>query len=303
MGADEKPVIMFGGKGGVGKTTCAAATALGYAGLQVNTLVISTDPTPSLADIFEVRGTEKPIRISDNLHLAELGIDEVKDLWHQRFGREVYEVFSSMVSIEYDEFVDFITSILPGLQEEFMVDYIRDLVDEARYEKIIWDTAPLGQTMHLLNMPGMMLEHLKPAPRIYSRLKLGGISRRPILKILEEWSVLSQLDIRFLCDKVEYKLVTIPEALAVAQINGIIAEFSRHGFGFSEVIVNNVIMSPDSEFLKSKSDQQQAYIERIQRLCAGRKIRKLPLFQYEIMGIDRLREIAARLFAKTGADL
>ncbi|MDY6912797.1 MAG: ArsA-related P-loop ATPase, partial [Chloroflexota bacterium] len=122
----EKRVIMFGGKGGVGKTTSAAATALHYARKGLNTLIISTDPMPSLADIFEVSNSQKLARVTDNLHLSELGTEEVKGMWNSKFGPEVYELFSSMVSIEYAEFVDFITSILPGLQEEFMVDYIKE---------------------------------------------------------------------------------------------------------------------------------------------------------------------------------
>ena len=81
----EKSVIMFGGKGGVGKTTCAGAAALHYAKLGLSTLVISTDPAPSLSDIFEVDGRQKPAEVTENLHLAELGIDEVRDMWDRKF--------------------------------------------------------------------------------------------------------------------------------------------------------------------------------------------------------------------------
>ena len=112
---------MFAGKGGVGKTTCAGATALHYASLGEPTLIISTDPTPSLSHIFEISSKQKPVKVLDNLFLAELGLDEVKQMWDRKFGKEVYEVFSSFVSIKYDAFVDFMSSILPGLSDEFMV--------------------------------------------------------------------------------------------------------------------------------------------------------------------------------------
>lgn len=292
----DKRVIMFAGKGGVGKTTCAGATALHYAGLGINTLVISTDPTPSLSDIFEASGDVKPLRVMDNLHLAELGTDEVKEMWNKKFGPQVYEVFSSMVSIEYEEFVDFITSILPGLQEEFMVDYIRELLMKGAYERIVWDTAPLGQTIHLLNMPGMLRQHLKPAPKIYSRLKPGSLSKRSIMKILEEWAQLSAEDMGFLKEEVDFSLVTIPEALAVQQLDGVFAEFARHGFAFGRLIVNNVIKSPDSDFLLAKSGQQQKYLRRIEEKCAGLQTVELPLFPYEIKGTKRLEEIGGVLF-------
>ncbi len=287
---------MFGGKGGVGKTTCAGATALHYAVSGFQTLIISTDPTPSLSDIFEVHSLQKPVRVMDNLYLAELGTREVKEMWDKRFGREVYEVFSSMVSIEYDEFVDFITSILPGLQEEFMVDYIRELVSKGTYARIVWDTAPLGQTIHLLNMPQMLRDHLKTAPKIYSRLKPGKLSKRPILKILEEWAELSAEDMRFLKEEVDFTLVTIPEALAVQQLDRIFTEFSQHGFEFNHVIINNVIKSADSDFLRTKSGQQQGYIKQIRERCKLMKNTELPLFPYEIKGLERLEEIGRALF-------
>ena len=73
----EGRVTMFAGKGGVGKTTCAAATALHYASLEEETLIISTDPTPSLAHIFEINDEQKPARVRQDLDLAELGLGEV----------------------------------------------------------------------------------------------------------------------------------------------------------------------------------------------------------------------------------
>jgi len=293
----EKPVLMFGGKGGVGKTTCAGATALHWARKGFKTLVISTDPTPSLRDIFEIAPTEKPAKVEENLWLAELGLAEVKAMWDAKFGREVYEVFSSFVSIEYAEFVDFITSILPGLQEEFMVDYIRTLTQNRAYQRIVWDTAPLGQTIHLLNMPEMLREHLRPAPKIYARLKIGGRSKRPILKILEEWSDLSAEDMEFLRSEVAFNLVTIPEALAVRQLDGVFAEFARHGFAFNRVIINNVIRTLDSDFLKTKGAEQKRYIE----LIRGKGIPtiEVPLFPYEIKGTRRLERVGEALFGQS----
>ena len=97
---------MFAGKGGVGKTTCAAATALYYALRGERTLIISTDPTPSLRHIFEIKERGELVKVSEMLHLDEIGVEKVKQMWDGKFGREVYEVFSSFVAIEYDEFVE-----------------------------------------------------------------------------------------------------------------------------------------------------------------------------------------------------
>jgi len=293
----EKSVIMFGGKGGVGKTTCAGAAALHYAKLGLSTLVISTDPAPSLSDIFEVDGRQKPAEVTENLHLAELGIDEVRDMWDRKFGREVYEIFSAVVEIKYEEFVEFITSILPGLRDEFMIDYIKNLVRSGLYQKIVWDTAPLGQTIDLLKTPTMLREHLKPAIKIYSKLITSGRSKRSILDIITDWAKLSAEGMEFLKQEVEFNLVAIPEALAVQQLDGVFAEFSRNDFKISRLIINNVIKAADSDFLCTKREQQQGYIKNIHARRDGRQVIELPLFPYEIKGVKRLEEIRGALFA------
>ncbi len=289
-------VTMFAGKGGVGKTTCAAATALHYALLGEEALVVSTDPTPSLSHIFEVKDEQKPVRVSDSLYLAELGIDEVKQMWDEKFGREVYEVFSAFVSVSYEQFADFITSILPGLRDEFTVDYIRRLASEKRYRRIVWDTAPLGQTLGLLETPAMLNQHLKPAPRIYSRLKLGAKTRRSVLDIIKGWETLSAEDMDFLRNAVRFVMVTIPEALAVEQLESIVAEFDKFGFKVKQLIINNVIVDLSSEFLVTKARQQRRYIELLHDRYHYMEIVELPMFPREIKGVERLKDIEKSLF-------
>jgi len=289
-------VTMFAGKGGVGKTTCAAATALHHATQGEDTLILSTDPTPSLSHIYETRAKEKPQRVAAGLYLAELGMNEVKQMWDRKFGREVYAVFSSLVSVAYEEFSDFITSILPGLRDEFMVDYIKEMVRGEKYRNIVWDTAPLGQTLGLLQTPAMLSHHLKPAPRIYSRLKLGADTRRSVLDIIRGWDKLSHEDIDFLRGEVSFVLVTIPEALAVEQLDGIFGELHQLDVKIERLVINNVVKDTSSPFLRTKADQQQKYIELIRRKYQQIDIVELPLLPHEIKGLDALKEIGKSLF-------
>ena len=290
-------VTMFAGKGGVGKTTCAGATALHYASADGTTLAISTDPTPSLSHIFELREKLKPARVLDGLYGAELGKSEVREMWERKFGREVYEVFSSFVSVDYDEFTDFVTSILPGLHDEFMVDYIKDLSRGETYRHIVWDTAPMGQTLGLLQTPAMLREHLRPAPRIYSRLKLGRETRKSVLDIIKEWEALSAEDMEFLRQDVRFVIVTIPEALAVEQLDTTFGELDRYGFRADLLVINNVIKEVGgSEFLQARAEQQQAYIELLHRSYSAIDIVEVPLFPHEIKGVDRLRKVEESLF-------
>jgi len=296
VSAEKSNITVLAGKGGVGKTTCAAATALHHAGLGEPTLAISTDATPSLSHIFEVTDREKPAEVKRGLYISELGVEEVREMWNEKFGREVYEVFSSFVSIDYEEFTEFMTSLLPGLGDEFMVDYIRELSQKDTYEAIVWDTAPLGQTLALIQTPPMLARHLKLAPRIYSKLKLGPVSREPILDIISRWEKLSLDNIRFLQDRVEFIMVTIPEALAVEQLEHVFRELDKYGLKVKQLVINNVIKADDSEFLVLKARQQERYLEAIYSRYSGLPIVEIPMFPYEVKGLSRLEEVSGILF-------
>jgi len=292
-------ITLFTGKGGVGKTTCAAATALHYSTSGKETLAISTDATPSLSHIFELTDKNKPTRVKEFLYINELGINEVMEMWDKKFGAEVYEVFSSLVSIDYPSFLEFMISILPGLSEEFMLDYIRELSVKGEYENIIWDTAPLGQTLALLETPALLRKHLRMAPRIYAKMKLGQNTKEPIMDILRRWEELSFKIIDFIRKKVRFNIVTIPEALAVEQLADIFHKLEEHGFTVHQLIINNVVKGTDSGFLLTKAEQQKSYIRDIYNRYSYLDIVELPMFPYELKGLERLKEIGRNLFHST----
>ena len=172
--------------------------------------------------IFEIKDMQKPAMVTDSLFIDEVGLPEVEEMWDMKFGREVYEVFSSIVSLDYDSFKEFMSSMLPGLADEFMVDYIRQLKLSGKYESIIWDTAPLGQTLALLHTPAMLIEHLKLAPRIYTNFKFGQRQRVPSWK-LSKAGRSSRATASISCArKFVFTIVTIPEALAFEQLEGVL---------------------------------------------------------------------------------
>jgi arsenite-transporting ATPase len=289
-------ISLFAGKGGVGKTTCAAASALHHASLGERTLVISTDATPSLSHVFEISDKSKPAKVQEFLYINELGLEEVKEMWDRKFGREVYEVFSSFVSIEYEDFLDFMVSLLPGLYDEFTVNYIRELELENQYETIIWDTAPLGQTLTLLQTPSLLMRHLRMAPRIYSKLKRGQEKKESLMDIINRWQKLSGLNMDFLRYRVNFIMVTIPEALAVQQLEGVLSELAKFGLPVKQLIVNNVVSAPDSNFLRTRAQEQSKYLNYIHEKFGYVKITELPMFPHELKGLERLKEAGDALF-------
>jgi arsenite-transporting ATPase len=258
--------------------------------------VISTDPTPSLSHIFEIEGAHREREVHPGLFLTELGRPDVRRMWDERFGRDVYAVFSSFVAVDYETFAQFVTSVLPGLNEEFMVDYVRRLAGESRFRHIIWDTAPLGQTLALLGMPSLLAEHLRAAPRIYSHLRSSGEGRESVMEVIRRWQRLAADCMEFLRRDVQFSMVTIPEALAVNQLDDVLAELDRHGLAIARLIINNVVQLSDSPFLDEKRQQQRPQLGRLRKRFANAvPIVEIPLFPQEVRGVERLRRVGRLL--------
>ncbi len=301
----ERRVLMFGGKGGVGKTTSSAAAALHYAMHGRQTLIITSDYTPSLSDIFEVEigPREKAIRRVENLFALEIDPDEVMRRWKDKFGPQVYEAASALVDLPYDEIVDYV-AMAPGIQEEFMLDYILERVQEERYDLVVWDTAPAGDTLRLLNLPRRFIEHLRTAPRVYVELRdTFNLGRTPFTDLIEGWKELAQEVTGFFTDptNVGFILVTIPEALGVYQTRRVRRSLERHGIHVQHLIVNNVVVDVECDFLRRRRDMQRPYIEMLEAQYGDTiGLTTLPLLPYEIKGIDRLKEVERRLFRDAG---
>jgi len=301
LDGSNKRVLMFGGKGGVGKTTCSATTALHYASLGRRTLIISSDLTPSLSDIFEMEigPTEKPVRGVENLFALEIGPEEVMKRWKTKFGPEIYEAASSLIDMEYDELIDYV-AMAPGIQEEFMLDYVLERIKDGSYDLIVWDTAPAGDTLRLLEVPHKFIAHLRIAPKVYMQVRDAfKLKKVPFLDIIEGWKALAEEVTNFMRDpnNTEFILVTIPEGLGVYQARRLVKEFERFGLDIHYLLVNNVIVNTDSEFNRRRMEMQSKYIKMLADEYGDRmKLIQLPLFPYEMKGVESLRELEKVLF-------
>ncbi len=225
-------LVMVGGKGGVGKTTCAAAIALKLAMDKQRVLVISSDPAPSLSDIFEKEIGDRETKIHDmyDLYALEVSSEIVLKRWKERFGPEIYEVLSSFASVDYD-FVDYIGTA-PGIEEEYMLNFIMELVEGKSYDVVVWDTAPAGHTLRLLKLPELFLAHMEAATKFYMNIygylekikeavKLKE-SKRTLLEIIAGWESLSERIAAFIRnpEAVKYLVVTISRSPGVNSPKG-----------------------------------------------------------------------------------
>jgi arsenite/tail-anchored protein-transporting ATPase len=301
-------LIMVGGKGGVGKTTCASAIALGLASRGDKVLLISSDPTPSLSDIYEqdIGGRERRLVGDMPLYGLEISSSMVLQKWKERFGPEIYEVVSSFADVDYD-FVDYVGNA-PGIEEEYMLYFIRDLTRSGTYDVVVWDTAPAGHTLRLLHLPRLFLTHLEGATRFYMNLysyverfketiRLKS-SKKTLLQVIESWQTLSREIIDFTRDResTRYVVVTIPEALGVKITERIMSDFAKNGLTVDDLIINNIVKEADCPFHRERKSMQDRYITALEEAYPRVNISRIFLSPYEIKGRERIGEIAAALF-------
>ncbi len=305
----ETKIVMFCGKGGVGKTTCASATAIHYASKGKRTLLISTDPFPSLTDILEinVKGDITEVPGVQNLKAVELDYDKVIDMWKIKFGDEIFEVISSFLPVE-EEIIDYIAGA-PGIDEEFALSYVLDLYTSGEYDVIVWDTAPAGGTLSLLHLQETFYNHMRDAARLYIRLKetledLTGRKKRDPLKIIGEWEKLAEevlLMIR--AENTVAYLVTIPEGLGVNQTKRIKQDLEKFQVNIGGIIINNYIpveFAIGSDLLKKRVKVQTQYIDELEKMYAeSLPVVKLPLQGFEVKGLEALRRIEEQLYPES----
>ncbi len=301
---EEKPkLILFCGKGGVGKTTCSAATALHFADKGLKTLLISSDPAPSLSDILEMKCSERIIEVPgvQNLHTVELGFEIVLEMWKVRYGGEVCQVISSFLPVG-EEIIDYIAGA-PGIDEEFMLAYVLDHFEEEEFDVVVWDTAPAGSTLYLLKLQEKFYKHLGEAGKLYLKIKeaLDRIKGKDVnpLKMISSWRELANRVLNMLwSERTRAEVVTIPEALGVFQTERIVTELGAFGVPLGKVIVNCVLSEKNCtcEFHRERMDMQKKYIQILRDKYGEEKLVVLSLLPHEVKGISALREIESILF-------
>ncbi len=287
-----KPVILFGGKGGVGKTTCSAAVAAYCAASGERTIVVTSDMTPSLSDIFEVQIGDRVKEIEENLSAVEISQDAIVARWKEKFSRDFYDILSQLIDVDAldsesrHQLLDYIGSA-PSLREETMLDLIVDLVEKGNYDRVIWDTAPAGETLNLLDMPRSIRKHLRAGAKVFEGLdKIGKqlIGRRSVADTMDEWIMLSEKLARFIHDKTAFVIVANPEALVVRHVERLVKTLADYALTVHGMVVNCVIEEADSETLRAMSRNQQQYLAELRRLAHGLPIALLPRASVELKG-------------------
>ena len=308
-------ILLFSGKGGVGKTSLAAATGVKLAELGYRTLVMSIDSAHSLADSFDLDidlfhlQTSDPFPIQDGLSILELNIQkEVKRHWQEISSYVISVLRTTGISdVEAEEL-----AILPGMEELSAMMYINQYRREKRYDVIVLDAAPTAESMRFVSMPTTLdwyMKHIFP----FQRNLLKAV--RPIANRVAPFELPTDnyfANIRNLFEKLEgideimedphttsVRLITNPEKMVLRETQRAFVYFSLHGLTIDTVIVNRVLPQEikDTWFNEWHSSQENVLRE-LDEYFAPVPVRRVPLFAHEVLGKQRLRELAKVLYSE-----
>lgn len=300
-------LILFGGKGGSGKTTSATATAL-Y--LQKTTkkkiLVVSTDPAPSVGDSFDVEIGNKITQIKDNLWAIEFDSKELLE----DFKKKNLKIIKTLVergtylSREDVEVVEGLA--IPGMDEVMAIIKIADLLKTKEYDLIILDTAPTGHTKVLLSLPEAMerwmgvMDLMLAKHRFLTRLWRRRYSEDETEKFLKEKKadITEVKDLLKSPNLTEFVPVTIPEPMSILETEDLIEHLKELEIKVESIITNQILLPGECQFCKEKAKFQEEHIEMIEKRFKKFQIIKMPLFPKEIRGEKDLLEYAQILFGE-----
>lgn len=296
----QKSLLLFGGKGGVGKTTCAAAAALAAAQAGRRVLLISTDPAHSTSDALGVELGASPRRVLPGFDAAEIDAAREARRYLEDVQARVGRLFSPSIARQAARQIE-AAADTPGLEEAAVLERLMDLVGARdRYELTIVDTAPTGHTLRLLRMPETMGVWVTALAKARRAAAAESGDADPLLEALE--LRLARLDAwrRQLTDAraTAFALVVTPERLPIEETARAAEALDRIGVDVGAVIVNRVL-PPDADgaFLDARRAQEAQYLSEIERRFA--RLPRVRIFQQrrDVHGLAALREVAAAIEA------
>ena len=306
-------VILFTGKGGVGKTSVAAATGVRAAELGYKTLVMSLDPAHSLSDSFDLerklmdRGKGLPVQVGERLWIQEVDVQEEI----QRYWGEIYKYLTSLLNISgIEQILAEELAILPGMEEVSCILYINQYVRDKAFDVMLLDCAPTGESLRFVSLPTTLEWYMNRIFKIERRLaKVAG----PILRGLysvpvpndEYFAAVEQLYERLkgvdgiLNDPAmtSVRLVTNPEKMVLKESQRAFMYFNLYGLCVDAVIMNRVL-PPEvrDEYFGRWRATQERYIEEARSYFAPVPLLQVPLADDEVLGAEDLRALARKIY-------
>jgi len=294
---EEKKFLFFGGKGGVGKTTMAAATALWLADQGKKTLVIATDPTVSLSATFEQEISETEITpIKSSCRLWGLNINSKKAMGI--FQSRMTGMLEGMSSLFGSELLS-----TPCTEEIAAFDQFVSYMQDTEHDKVIFDTAPTGHTLRELSMPfdwsGYISNQIKNRKQLSEAL--GFVYYESMIDDLKREKQRYDNAIKGLSDDSisAFNMVLLPEKLPIEETARAVHDLAGFGIKVPSLIINEVIpkdVLQGNWFLERRRGTQERYLEEIDSRFPSLVKRQVPLLETDVYGVETLRRVGGMLY-------
>ena len=288
-------LLLFGGKGGVGKTTTATATALYLVRLrrEQKILVVSADPAHSLSDSFDqpIGDQITPIAGVANLFALEMNAGRQLEDFKRRYDPILKTIADRGTYLDQEDIADLFELSMPGLDELMAVIEIANIVKERRFDLVILDTAPTGHTLRLLALPevmeswlrilDMMMEKHRYMISVFGRT--GSDETEDFLRDM----MASLAHLRALlrdANSTEFVPVTIPETMSIEETARLLEATGSCGLHVRTVIVNRVVAQSECAFCDARRKGQQRQLDEIQNRFSDRILVEVPLLPFEVRG-------------------
>lgn len=289
--------VFYSGKGGVGKTSMACTTGVHYSDLGLKTLLVTTDPAANLSDVFNQTIGHKVTKINglDNLYCMEIDALEATKEYKERSLAPLRELFD-------DEFVAIADEQLSGpcTEELASFDKFVDYMDEDTYDVVIFDTAPTGHTIRLLELPVDWSKHIEDASEGSGQTCMGPVS------LIQDSKDKYNRAIDKLRDPsvTEFTFVMQADEASFLETKRSIADISEIGIQTTGVIVNGLIPKEEAigPFFTKRHETQMEHLRQAQSEFANMNVRTMELFDSEVKGIPMFRRCREKLFNEKYAD-
>lgn len=309
----DRPLLLFGGKGGVGKTTLASAFAYRSASRGDETLLVSTDPAHSIADLFGEEVGSEPTRIGNRLWALEIDPEKEADAYIDGVKEQIAQSTAPRLLEEVERQID-IARVSPGAEEAALFERFTRILQEegSRYRRVIFDTAPTGHTLRLISLPELMTTWMSGL--VERRRKLGVLNRMwrnvagsaaadrqvedPVLKALSARKRRFQQARRRLTNAkhTAFIFVLIPERLPILETAKALRVLEKYRIPVAGVIVNRVLPSGSGDpFFERRRAREAEYLDDIGRRFGNRVLWQLPLLDEDVVGVSGLETLLGHI--------
>jgi len=301
-------IVFFGGKGGVGKTTCSAAFAVACANKGQRTLIVSTDPAHSTSDIFERKIGDSITNIMPNLDALEISGEKESKQYMDRVRLSLGQVVSPVIIDQIKKQID-ATSISPGTEEAALFDKMIEIITDkmGEYDRIVFDTAPTGHTVRLLTLPELLSAWIETLMqkrcKSIALMSMADNQGNPSKEELEQDEVIKILRKRhekikrakeIMNDKglLSFIFVINAEKLPIDETIKAISTLEKFNIRIEGIIVNKILPEGSSDaFWRQKKEQEAIYLTLIDDTFKGKSIFRLPMLQND-MKADNIGKMA-----------